>query len=66
MTHTFYRIALALTVIGGFNWGLVGLFRFNLVAALLGIDTIITRLVYSLVGLSALYVAFSYGRPSRP
>ena len=46
---------LILTIIGGINWGLVGLFDFNLVAALFGDGTAITRLVYVLVGLSALW-----------
>jgi uncharacterized protein len=49
-------IALALLVIGGLNGGLVGLFQFDLVAALFGGgDTALARIVYTLVGLSALY-----------
>jgi uncharacterized membrane protein YuzA (DUF378 family) len=44
-----------LLVIGGLNWGLVGLFRWDLVAALLGADSILSRLVYLLVGVSALW-----------
>jgi len=44
-----------LLVIGGLNWGLVGLFRWDLVAALLGADSIPSRLVYLLVGVSALW-----------
>jgi len=51
-------IAIVLLVIGGLNWGLVGLFGFDLVAALLGDMSVWSRIVYALVGLSALYVAF--------
>lgn len=46
---------LILTIIGGINWGLVGLADFNLVAAIFGDGTAITRLVYVIVGLSALW-----------
>ncbi|HEY4582792.1 MAG TPA: DUF378 domain-containing protein [Lysobacter sp.] len=48
-------ITLALVIIGGINWGLVGAFDFNLVAALFGEGTALSRLVYILVGLSALW-----------
>ena len=49
------RIALVLTIIGGINWGSVGLFRFDLVAWLFGGQTAtVSRVVYTLVGLSAL------------
>ena len=54
-------IALALLIVGGLNWGLVALARFDLVAAVFGLDfgqtNALTRLVYALVGLSAVYVA---------
>ena len=50
------RIALLLTVIGGINWGLVGIFRFDLVAWICGgQDAIIARIVYTLVGIAALW-----------
>jgi len=48
-------VALVLIIIGGLNWGLVGLFDFNLVSALFGVDTWLTNLVYILVGLAAIY-----------
>ena len=47
--------ALVLVLIGGLNWGLVGLFGFNLVAALFGDTSWLTRIVYILVGLAAAY-----------
>lgn len=50
------RIALILNIIGGLNWGLIGLFRFDLVAYLFGGQTAtISRIVYALVGLSAIW-----------
>ena len=50
------RIALVLTIIGGINWGSVGLFRFDLVAWLFGGQTAtVSRVIYTLVGLSALW-----------
>lgn len=48
-------IAAVLLVVGGLNWGLVGLVNFDLVAALFGAGSILARVVYCLVGLSALY-----------
>lgn len=52
--ETLQKIALVVTIIGALNWGLVGLFEFNLVEALFGVQTVLTRLVYSLVGLTGL------------
>ena len=53
------KLALILTVIGALNWGLVGFFDFNLVAFLFGSMSILSRIIYMLVGLSALVVAYS-------
>ncbi len=47
-------IAYVLVIVGALNWGLVGLFGFDLVATLFGDMTTLSRLVYSLVGISAL------------
>jgi len=53
-------IALILVIIGAINWGLVGLFEFNLVAAIFGEVPVIERIVYILVGLAGLYaISFS-------
>ena len=50
------RIALALVVIGGINWGLVGIFRFDLVAWMFGGQAaIVSRIIYTLVGIAALW-----------
>ena len=47
--------ALVLIIVGGLNWGLVGLFDFNLVSAIFGVDTWFTNLIYILVGIAAIY-----------
>ena len=51
---TMYLIATILVLVGGLNWLLVGLFNFNLVSALFGDMTLLSRIVYVLVGVSAL------------
>ncbi|HEY9731581.1 MAG TPA: DUF378 domain-containing protein [Drouetiella sp.] len=51
-------LAIVLLVIGGINWGLVGAFNYNVVTSLLGDGSTMTRVVYALVGLCALYEAF--------
>ncbi|MEK4970654.1 DUF378 domain-containing protein [Cytobacillus sp. FSL R7-0696] len=52
---TLQRIALALVIIGAINWGLIGLFQFDLVATIFGgQDAILSRIVYTLVGISGL------------
>lgn len=56
--NTIDWIAYALTIIGGLNWGLVGAFDFNLVAAIFGEQTVLSRIVYILVGLSAAYLIY--------
>lgn len=49
-------IALLLSIIGGINWGLIGIFQFDLVAWLFGgQDSVVSRIIYALVGLSALW-----------
>ena len=53
-------IALGLLVIGGINWGLVGFFGFDLVARIFGSMSIISKIIYCLVGLSAIYEAVQF------
>jgi hypothetical protein len=50
-----HMIALILLIVGGLNWGLVGLFNFDLVAALFGQGSAVSRIVYVLVGIAALW-----------
>jgi hypothetical protein len=52
-------VAIALVAIGALNWGLVGFFRFDLVAALFGSMSIASRIVYVLVGAAGLYLLAS-------
>jgi uncharacterized membrane protein YuzA (DUF378 family) len=55
-------IALILIIVGGLNWGLVGAFGFDLVAAIFGDMSAIARIVYILVGLSAIYTLIIVGK----
>lgn len=49
------KIALVLIIIGAINWGLIGIFNFNLVEVIFGNMTMMTRIIYGLVGLSGLW-----------
>lgn len=49
------KMTLLLLIVGGLNWGLVGLFNFDLVATLFGEMTLLSRIIYALVGASALW-----------
>jgi hypothetical protein len=51
-------IAVILVIVGGLNWGLVGMADYNLVDSLFGMGTTLATVVYDLVGLSALYLVF--------
>ncbi len=48
-------LAYVLVIIGALNWGLIGIFGFNLVSFLFGEMTVLTRIIYSLVGISAVF-----------
>ena len=54
--------ALTLVIIGAVNWGLIGIFKLDLVNLLFGNMTWISRVIYTLVGLSGLYLLSLYGR----
>lgn len=49
------KIALVLIIVGALNWGLIGLFNFDLVAAIFGDMSVLSRIVYSLVGVSGIW-----------
>ncbi|MBQ2287373.1 MAG: DUF378 domain-containing protein [Lachnospiraceae bacterium] len=53
-------ISLTLVIVGALNWGLIGLFNFDLVAALFGKMSMLSRIVYSLVGIAGLYALSFY------
>lgn len=52
--QTLQKVCLVLTIIGAINWGLVGLFDFNLVSTLFGVENVITRIIYVLVGIAGI------------
>lgn len=60
--QTLQKICLLLTIIGAINWGLIGIFDFNLVDTIFGVGSILSRIIYSLVGIAGLvniYLLFS-------
>lgn len=58
-------VALVLVIIGGLNWGLIGFFGLDLLGNILGDMTGLSRIVYGLVGLSALYLVFTLKKLAR-
>lgn len=52
--------ALTIVIIGAINWGLIGFFSFDLVAAIFGEMSIFSRIIYALVGLCGLYIITFY------
>ena len=63
--HVWTIIAFVLVMIGALNWGLVGLFGWNLVGALFGDMSLISRLIYILVGLAAIWLIATSARRVR-
>ncbi len=53
-------IAFIILLIGGLNWGLVGIFEWNLVAAIFGTMSVLSRIIYILVVISAIYLLISW------
>ena len=51
-------IAFILVIIGALNWGLVGFFNWDLVAAIFGAMSMVSRVIYALVGLAGIYMIF--------
>lgn len=58
-------IAMALLIVGGLNWAMVGLFDVDMVAVLFGPGSMLTRVVYMLVGLAALYSLYTIAKMAR-
>ena len=52
--QTLQKIAFVFTIIGAINWGLIGIFDFNLVAAIFGSGSILSRIIYTIVGICGL------------
>lgn len=64
--ETLQKCALVVTIIGALNWGLIGIFDFNLVTFLFGSGTIMTRIVYSLVAITGIInieILFNHIKP---
>ena len=59
-------IALILVIVGGLNWGLVGLLNLDLIAIIFGEMSILSRIIYGLVGLAAVYMAFTSFTETEP
>ena len=55
-----YKVAMIILLIGGINWGLVGIFNFDLFAAISGDMSALSRLIYVLVGVSAIYLGIQW------
>ena len=64
MSKTLDYIALIVVFIGAVNWGLIGFFRFDLIAFFLGNMSWVSRIVYALVGISGIYMISVFGRIS--
>lgn len=63
--NTVDLIALVLLIVGGLNWGLVGLLSFDLVATLFGVGSVLSNTVYILVGVAAVYIAIIFPKLER-
>jgi uncharacterized membrane protein YuzA (DUF378 family) len=55
-------VAIVLVIVGAINWGLVGLFDFNLVDSIFGAGSALSRIIYTLVGLAGLYTIYLASR----
>lgn len=58
-------IALILVLIGGLNWGLVGFFNVNVIAAIFGKTSTIARIIYAIIGICSLYIIFNFQNKDR-
>lgn len=63
MSHNFHnegiigRVAFTLVIIGALSWGIIGIFDYNVISSIFG-EGILTRVIYHLIGISALFVTF--------
>lgn len=60
--NVFDYIVLTLVIIGAINWGLIGFFRFDLINVIFGNMTLLSRIIYAIVGLTGLYMISFYMR----
>lgn len=60
--HVLQTIAMILLLIGGLNWGLIGIFEWNFIASVFGYTSVMTRTIYSLAGIAAVYRILVWAR----
>ena len=53
------KVAMVLLIIGGFNWGLVGWLKYNLVDKIFGVESAGSRIIYAIVGIASIYCIYS-------
>ena len=58
-------IAMILLLIGGLNWGLIGIFEWNFIATVFGYTSVLTRTIYALAGVAAVYRILVWAKASR-
>ncbi|HSW74902.1 MAG TPA: DUF378 domain-containing protein [Candidatus Saccharimonadales bacterium] len=58
-TNALDKLALLLLIIGGFNWGLVGWMKYNLVDKIFGVESTMSRVIYAVVGVASLYCIYT-------
>ena len=62
-SRTWDYLCLSLVILGAINWGLIGLFRFDLIAVIFGgMEAIVSRIIYTLIALAGLYCLSFFGR----
>jgi len=62
-SRTWDYIALTIAILGAINWGLIGLFRLDLIAVMFGgVDSVVSRIIYILYALAGLYLISFFGR----
>jgi len=62
-SRTWDYVALTLVILGAINWGLIGLFRFDLIAVIFGgMEAIVSRIIYTVIALAGLYCLSMFGR----
>lgn len=57
---TFQWFVVVFVVIGGINWGLIGFFHYDLIATVFGTMSVVTRIIYGLIGVCSLYLGYHY------
>ena len=62
-SRTWDYLALTLVILGAINWGLIGLFRFDLIAVIFGgMEALVSRIIYTIIALAGLYCLSLFGR----